>query len=247
MFPKTTNLSFILSPDTSLWIFGYGSLTWKPNFEFSSHRYGHIDGFARRFWQGSVTHRGTPDTPGRVATLVKSDKEECWGTAFEVRGEEQIIGALQHLRIREGVQGGYEACYVRFQPIDDSSTPMQVLVFIAVPENSLFLGWAELSTMAREIAAAGGASGPNCEYVFELAEYMRKTFPGVWDDHLFELEALVRDFVQSNCICCRDTRTIADECLNSHSCHRNQKQESIIPLEGTVGSQTTTCHKVLTY
>ena len=48
-----------------LWIFGYGSLVWKPDFEFTSRKIGYLKGYVRRFWQGNVTHRGVP---GRVSS-----------------------------------------------------------------------------------------------------------------------------------------------------------------------------------
>ena len=47
-----------------LWVFAYGSLCWRPGFEYGDSVLGHIEGFSRRFWQGNTTHRGTPDKVG---------------------------------------------------------------------------------------------------------------------------------------------------------------------------------------
>lgn len=47
-----------LKGKTNLWIFGYGSLVWKPGFDYRRSKVGHITGYKRRFWHGDVFYRG---------------------------------------------------------------------------------------------------------------------------------------------------------------------------------------------
>ncbi|KPP64231.1 cation transport regulator-like protein 1-like [Scleropages formosus] len=57
--------------EKSLWIFGYGSLVWKPDFKFKRSKIGYIQGYKRRFWHGDNFYRGDDLMPGRVVTLVE--------------------------------------------------------------------------------------------------------------------------------------------------------------------------------
>lgn len=45
----------------ALWVFGYGSLCWRPGFKFDKAVIGFVRGYARKFWQGNNTHRGTKE------------------------------------------------------------------------------------------------------------------------------------------------------------------------------------------
>lgn len=51
----------------ALWVFAYGSLCWKPGFQFNKAVTGYVQGFHRRFWQGNTTHRGTEDKVKRLS------------------------------------------------------------------------------------------------------------------------------------------------------------------------------------
>lgn len=55
----------LLGKHPTIWVFGYGSLLWKPDFRYKSKRIGYIEGYERRFYQGNITFRGKP---GQVRT-----------------------------------------------------------------------------------------------------------------------------------------------------------------------------------
>ena len=67
------------------WIFGYGSLVWRPAFPFVERHAGWVRGWSRRFWQSSSDHRGVPEDPGRVVTLIPDDAARCWGIFPPIR------------------------------------------------------------------------------------------------------------------------------------------------------------------
>ncbi|WP_338764968.1 gamma-glutamylcyclotransferase [Massilia sp. METH4] len=161
----------------SVWLFGYGSLIWKADFPFIERRPASIAGWMRRFWQGSHDHRGTPDAPGRVATLVPQEGAVCHGMAYLVTPEE-----FAHLDHRE--KNGY----LRL-PIDirfDGGGSEEGLVYIARHDNAAYLGEASELEIARHIAAARGPSGPNAEYLLHLAQALREM--GHEDEHVFAIE-----------------------------------------------------------
>ena len=71
----------------AMWVFGYGSLLWKPGFDVAESVIGRLPGYARSFCMRSIHHRGTPEAPGRVATLIRSPGAVCHGMAYRITPE----------------------------------------------------------------------------------------------------------------------------------------------------------------
>lgn len=174
----------------SPWIFGYGSLIWRAEFPYAARRAGFIRGWARRFWQGSIDHRGLPERPGRVVTLVEQPDARCWGVGYRVEPShfERVLFELDH---RE--RGGYARFDVSLH-FPEQAEGEPALVYVATAENPNYLGPAPLEQIAAQVLSATGPSGPNPEYVLELASSLAAL--SATDPHVEELAALVRAGLQ---------------------------------------------------
>jgi cation transport protein ChaC len=164
------------------WIFAYGSLIWKPEFPYLTKRVATLEGFTRRFWQGSIDHRGMPGAPGRVVTLVKDPNGSCEGLIFGVSDarREEVLNALD---VRE--KGGYERNVYSVTPRGSTGTKVEALVYRAGPSNPNFLGPADIESIARQVSSSCGPSGNNLEYVRNLHESLRDL--RIWDPHVTKL------------------------------------------------------------
>ena len=163
-----------------VWVFGYGSLIWRPDFPFLDRRPAAVAGWARRFWQGSHDHRGVPDAPGRVVTLVRAPGETCMGMAYRIEH-----AVFDHLDYRE--KNGYERVAVSMDL--EGAGAADGIVYIAPMDNHAFLGDAPIGEMARQIRLSVGPSGRNVDYLLELADALRGL--QAHDPHVFALEAAV--------------------------------------------------------
>ena len=168
-----------------VWLFGYGSLIWRPDFEYREKRPARVHGLTRRFWQGSHDHRGLPNAPGRVVTLTPEPGGHCDGMAYLIDRQvaEQAFVYLDH---RE--KNGYARREVTLEFATGGSAPG--LVYIATADNQAFLGPAPMPDMATQIARSVGPSGRNADYLVELAAALRAL--GADDPHVFELERHLR-------------------------------------------------------
>lgn len=171
-----------------MWVFGYGSLIWRPAFAYAERHAGWVAGWERRFWQGSTDHRGVPGAPGRVVTLIPGSPESrCHGAVYRIApGREQAV--LERLDHRE--QGGYRRAEVDVHRMDGGIVD-RALVYTATASNAEWLGPAPIEAIAEQVTDSVGPSGSNVEYVQRLAQALREM--GAEDPHV---EAIARATMQ---------------------------------------------------
>lgn len=168
-----------------VWLFGYGSIVWRPGFDYARRVPARIEGYKRRFWQQSVDHRGTPELPGRVVTLIADSSARCEGVAYGIACEswEPIMRRLDH---RE--RGGYVRVPVDIELVEANERVIG-LTYVARADNPNFAGPATEEAIAEIARRARGPSGENREYVLELHRALEAL--GFADEHVRKIrEAL---------------------------------------------------------
>lgn len=140
--------------------------------------------------------------PGRVVTLLPTDDAECrvYGIAYKI-ADHQRREVIEHLDFRE--KNGYERRIVTFYPDADTNaeTPngdlqqtRNLIIYVATHENNSYAGHQnDMNDIANQIFDAHGPSGSNREYLYRLADAMRQQFPHQNDEHLFDLEKLLKE------------------------------------------------------
>ena len=143
-----------------LWIFGYGSLMWRPGFDFAEQSPALIDGWHRSFCLWSRRHRGTAAKPGLVLGLDRGGS--CRGAAFRVQGA-RVQATLDYLADRELDGYAYEA---RMLPVNvESQGTVMAYTFVADPSHGQYAGKVPLERAASIIMDAEGEAGLNRDYL----------------------------------------------------------------------------------
>lgn len=187
----------LTNEESATWLFGYGSLIWKPELPIVEAQPARVDGYVRRFWQGSEDHRGTPEAPGRVVTLVPNPQGHCHGVAYLVSNVdiEQTFAELDH-REKNGYTRLSLSLKLGSETVSEHQKTVSGITYIANENNEAYRGPAPIKQIAEDIFHSIGPSGTNIEYLLELAEALRART--INDPHIFALETEVLALLQQS-------------------------------------------------
>ena len=174
---------------TGFWVFGYGSLTWKPGFDFVEKRRALMRGLHRSLCIYSVHHRGTPERPGLVLGLDRGGS--CWGTAYRV--EEGLRDeVVAYLRAREQVTAVYKEAWRQVRLEGPMPAPVTAVTYVVDRTHAEYAGRLPIAEQVRLVRQGIGAAGANPEYVENTVRHFEEI--GIRDLRLSELyAALNRD------------------------------------------------------
>jgi cation transport protein ChaC len=143
-----------------LWVFGYGSLMWRPGFQFVERQNASVRGYHRALCIYSHVHRGTSERPGLVLGLDRGGS--CKGVAFRV--EARKAGAvLGYLREREQVTTVYREVFLRTRLADGADVP--AVCYVADRAHRQYAGRLDRAELMRLVSQGVGVSGANPDYV----------------------------------------------------------------------------------
>jgi cation transport protein ChaC len=151
----------------AFWVFGYGSLMWKPEFPFVKAESALLRGWHRAFCIWSVHYRGTAEKPGLVLGLDRGGA--CRGRAFLIAPKDAAEVA-RYLHEREMVTGVYEPRYVTIELASGEKT--SAATFLADPRHSQYAGKLEPAELLRIIGEREGRAGSNLDYLRNTVRHL---------------------------------------------------------------------------
>ena len=167
-----------------LWVFGYASLLWRPEFEFKEHLPARVHGWHRALRMASRINRGTPERPGLVFALLPGGS--CHGAVYRIPQARAAV-ELERLWRREMPTGVYDPRWLACHTAQGS---VQALAFTLSRRSPQHLGRVPDAQMVEILRHASGRYGTTLEYLLETARALQER--GVRDREIERLVALAR-------------------------------------------------------
>jgi cation transport protein ChaC len=193
-------------PDTdlskgALWVFGYGSLMWRPGFDFIEQVPARLIGEHRALCVYSFDHRGTPEKPGLVLGLDRGGA--CRGVAFRVAAEHRS-STVEYLRSREQTTNVYREVMRSVWLENEPRERVSALTYVVDRGHVQYAGRLPLADQLRHVVQGHGRSGNNRDYVLSTVKSIEAQ--GFRDSQLHQLARMLHD--------------------NAHSLHRPPEAEA---------------------
>jgi len=170
-----------------LWVFGYGSLMWRPAFAYLERESARLIGLHRALCVFSFVHRGTPERPGLVLGLDRGGM--CRGIAYRVAAAKRVE-TVGYLRAREQVTSVYLETMRQIELEDSARRRVQALCYVVDRSHVQYAGRLTLAESLHHVRQGHGQSGANRDYVLETVHALEAV--GYRDTELHLLAAQLR-------------------------------------------------------
>jgi cation transport protein ChaC len=168
-------------PSQDLWIFGYASLIWRPEFEILEQHHTKIQGWHRALKMWSRLNRGTPECPGLVFALLSGGS--CQGLVFRTPAR-QVRQTIEQLWLREMPNSVYTT---RWLQCPTPQGPVNALAFTLPRSSPSYTGNLSTAQYQHIFQNATGRYGTTLDYAQETFHSLKQQ--GIHDK---ALEALLQ-------------------------------------------------------
>jgi cation transport protein ChaC len=156
---------------SDFWVFGYGSLMWRPGFPHRDRVPARLAGAHRSLCVYSWVHRGSKARPGLVLGLDRGGS--CRGVAFRVDGSarDEVIA---YLRARELVTAVYHETWRPVRLVAAGERTVSALTYVADRRHAQYAGRLPREALLAHVRDARGHSGDNARYVLNTVGHLRE-------------------------------------------------------------------------
>jgi cation transport protein ChaC len=154
-------------PKGDLWVFGYGSLMWRPGFDYLERVPARLIGEHRALCVYSFVHRGTPEKPGLVLGLDRGGA--CRGIAFRV-AEKNRAATVAYLREREQVTSVYREVTRSVWLENEARQRVSAMTYVVDRGHVQYAGRLSAAEQLRHVLQGHGQSGNNRDYVLSTVK-----------------------------------------------------------------------------
>jgi cation transport protein ChaC len=179
-------------PDGGLWVFAYGSLIWKPGFDFVESRTALSHGWHRSFCLGwDRFFRGSPSRPGLMLALDRGG--QCRGVAYRLPPD-ALETNLDRLARRELLLAPHPFP-PRWVALRTAEGPLRALTFTMDRKSPFYVGGLTPAETADTLARAVGRSGSMADYLFSTVSHLEAL--GIHDRHLWAMQEMVAERIEA--------------------------------------------------